>query len=149
MARDAVGIIGASTCTEQEYERAYNLGKGLAQMGYPIICGGLTGVMEAASKGAFEEGGIVIGIIPQSSPSYANPYVTIAIATGIGHARNSIIVNSSRILVAVGGEYGTLSEIALALKTGKTVLGLETWHIPGVVRMSSVEEILKAIKGMT
>lgn len=104
--------------------------------------------MEAASKGAREEGGLVIGIVPQSNPGEANPYVTVAVATGMGHARNSIIVNTAQVLVAVGGEYGTLSEIALALKGGKVVLGLDTWDIPGVVRVSSVEEVLRTLEGL-
>ncbi len=140
-----IGVIGASKCTPREYERAYELGKGLAQAGYPVVCGGLSGVMEAVSKGVAEEGGLVVGILPQSHPFYANPHVTIAVATGLGHARNSIIVNTAKLLIAVGGEYGTLSEIALALKTGKTVLGLDTWQIPGVIRMASVKEILKTL----
>jgi len=144
--KNIVGVIGASKCTPQEYESAYKLGKGLAQIGYPVVCGGLTGVMEAVSKGVAEEGGLVIGILPQSHTSYANPYVTVAVATGLGHARNSIIVNTSKVLIAVGGEYGTLSEIALALKTGKTVLGLNTWQIPGVIKVASVEEALKTVK---
>jgi len=148
MAKAVVGVIGASRCTSQEYERAYQLGKGIARLGAVLVCGGLSGVMEAASKGAQEEGGLVIGIIPQAHPSEANPYVTVAVATGMGHARNSIIVNTARILVAVGGEYGTLSEIALALKGGKVVLGLETWDIPGVVRVSSVAEALSTLEGL-
>ncbi len=148
MAKPVVGVIGASRCTPQEYERAYKLGKGIARLGAPLVCGGLGGVMEAASKGAQEEGGLVVGIIPQSHPGEANPYVTVAVATGMGHARNSIIVNTARVLVAVGGEYGTLSEIALALKGGKLVLGLETWDIPGIVRVSSVEEALKTLEGL-
>jgi uncharacterized protein (TIGR00725 family) len=146
MAKDTVGIIGASKCTPQEYERAYKLGKGLAQAGRPVVCGGLSGIMEAVSKGVAEEGGLAVGILPQSHPSHANPYITIAVATGLGHARNFVIVNTSKVLIAVGGEYGTLSEIALALKTGKTVLGLDTWQIPGVVKMASVEEALKTVR---
>ena len=148
MAKPVVGVIGASRCNPQEYDRAYRLGRGIAQLGAALVCGGLGGVMEAASKGAQEGGGLVIGIIPQSHPGEANPYVTVAVATGMGHARNSIIVNTAQALVAVGGEYGTLSEIALALKGGKTVLGLDTWDIPGVVRVSSVEEALKTLEGL-
>ncbi len=146
MAKPVVGVIGASRCTPREYERAYQIGKGIARLQAILVCGGLGGVMEAASKGAQEEGGLVIGIIPQAQPGEANPYVTVAVATGMGHARNSIIVNTARVLVAVGGEYGTLSEIALALKGGKVVLGLDTWDIPGVVRVSSVEEALKTLE---
>ncbi|RLD97283.1 MAG: TIGR00725 family protein [Aquificota bacterium] len=148
MAKAVVGVIGASQCNPQEYERAYQLGRGIARLGAFLVCGGLGGVMEAASKGAREEGGLVIGIIPQSNPGEANPYVTVAVATGMGHARNSIIVNTAQVLVAVGGEYGTLSEIALALKGGKAVLGLDTWDIPGVIRVSSVKETLRTLEGL-
>ncbi len=148
MTKAVVGVIGASQCTPQEYEKAYQIGRGIARLGAIVVCGGLGGVMEAVSKGAREEGGMVVGIIPQSHPGEANPYVTVAVATGMGHARNSIIVNTARVLVAVGGEYGTLSEIALALKGGKVVLGLDTWEIPGVVRVSSVEEVLGTLEDL-
>jgi uncharacterized protein (TIGR00725 family) len=146
MRKKVVGIIGASQCSLEEYQKAYDLGKFIAESGYLLVCGGLTGVMEGASKGATDAGGIVLGIIPYADPSKANPYVTIAVATGMGHARNSVIVNTSNVLVAVGGEYGTLSEIALALKMGKMVIALDSWSIPGVVKVSSVNEAIKLIK---
>jgi len=111
-----------------------------------VICGGLTGVMEAVSKGVSEAGGLCIGVVPGYSRHEANPYVSVAIATGMGHARNVIIAATADVLVAVGGEYGTLSEIAYALKMGKPVVSLHSWDIPGVLKVSSVEEAVSLVR---
>jgi uncharacterized protein (TIGR00725 family) len=94
-----------------------------------MICGGLGGVMEAAARGAKEEGGLTVGVLPGDDPQQANPYVDIPIVTGMGYARNIIIVRSSRAIIAVGGSYGTLSEIAYALNLGVHLVGLGTWDI--------------------
>jgi hypothetical protein len=101
---------------------------GIAEMGAVLICGGRGGVMDAAAKGATDAGGTVIGILPGDDPSEGNPYLSFAIATGLGDARNAVIARTSDILVAVSGGYGTLSEIGLALKMGKPVIGLFTWQ---------------------
>ena len=118
---EAIGVIGAGDCNNEIYETAYNVGKIVAENKQILICGGLQGVMEASCKGAFENNGITIGILPGDDVKSANRYVTVPIATNMGHSRNIIIVTSSSFLIAVGGGYGTLSEIAIALKMGKKV----------------------------
>jgi uncharacterized protein (TIGR00725 family) len=101
-------------------------------------------VMEAACRGARAEGGTTIGILPGLDRSAANPYVSVAIATGLGEARNALVVRAADSLIAVGGAYGTLSEIALALKAGKRVVGLNTWEIEGITPVESAEAALGA-----
>jgi uncharacterized protein (TIGR00725 family) len=109
-----------------------------------LVCGGLGGVMEAACRGARAEGGTTVGILPGLDRSAANPYVAVAIATGLGEARNALVVRAADCLIAVGGAYGTLSEIALALKAGKRVVGLRTWEIDGVTAAESAAAALSA-----
>lgn len=108
------------------------MGRLLAERGAVLVCGGLGGTMEAACRGAKQAGGTTIGLLPGSSRSDANRYVDVAIPTGLGEARNALVVRTADVLIAVGGGYGTLSEIALALKVGKRVIGLDTWAIDGV-----------------
>ncbi len=143
-----IGIIGAGSCDTATAEIARETGRLLAERGALLYCGGLSGVMEAACQGAVSAGGTTIGIIPGNTPQDANPYVTIPVATGLGQARNLVIINSSDALIAISGRYGTLSEIAFALKLGKPVIGLSTWReIPGVIETSSPEEAVNlAIK---
>jgi len=141
-----IGIIGTGIADKEIYESAYKVGKLLAEKGAIIYTGGLGGVMEAASKGAFEAGGITVGILPGHKAEDANPYVKILVLTDMGHARNVILVRSVEIVVAIAGGYGTLSEIALALKMWKPVIGFKTWeNIPGVHYVSSAEEVLSKI----
>jgi uncharacterized protein (TIGR00725 family) len=123
---------------------AETVGRLVAQRGAALVCGGLGGVMEAACRGARAEGGATIGILPGLDRSAANPYVKVAIATGLGEARNALVVRAADCLIAVGGAYGTLSEIALALKAGKRVVGLNTWEIEGVTPVDSAEAALSA-----
>ncbi|MDK2795278.1 MAG: hypothetical protein PWQ58_477 [Archaeoglobaceae archaeon] len=118
-----IGVIGASVCDEETYEIAFRVGQLLAEKGCILINGGLGGVMEASAKGAKSKGGITVGILPRKI-SEANPFIDIKIATDMGHARNMIIVHSSDALISIGGEYGTISEIAIALKEGKPVASL-------------------------
>jgi uncharacterized protein (TIGR00725 family) len=125
----AIGVIGAKSCDEKTAAKALEIGRGIALAGFALVCGGLRGVMEAACRGASEAGGLTIGILPGDSVATANPYVKIPIATGLGIARNVIIVRSSTVLVAVGGGPGTLSEIAYALQLGVPVVSLES-HRP-------------------
>jgi len=140
-----IGVIGAARASEDEFARALKVGELVAKRGAVLICGGLEGVMEAASLGAKNAGGTTVGIIPSYEKKDANPYVQIVVATGMGHARNTIVAASSDALIAIGGETGTLSEIALALKLGKKVIGLETWDIPGVIKAKTPEEAVKKV----
>ncbi len=122
-----IGIIGAGVCNQEIYDLAKETGRLVAQRGGIVYCGGLGGVMEAACLGASEEGGITVGILPGFKASDANPYVKIPIVSGLSHARNVILVRSCEVLIAISGSHGTLSEIALALKMWKPVIGLNTW----------------------
>ena len=121
-----VGIMGGSSCTEEQYRQAFEMGGHAARKGAVVLTGGGTGVMEAASKGAIEAGGLTLGILPGHDREQANPFVSLCIVTNLGDARNPINVLSSDVVVAIGGAGGTLSEIALALKNGKRVVGLST-----------------------
>lgn len=124
-----VGIIGAGSCDSQTAALAEAVGSQLARQGVGIICGGLGGVMAAACRGAKAAEGMTIGVLPGVDAAAANPWVDIAIATGMGEARNLILVRSAQALIAVGGEYGTLSEIAFALKLGVPIIGLNSWQL--------------------
>jgi uncharacterized protein (TIGR00725 family) len=123
------------------------VGRGLAARGAVVVCGGLGGAMEAACRGAKEAGGMTVGLLPGPDRDDANPYVDVSIATGLGEARNALVVRTADALIAVGGGYGTLSEIALALRTGKRVVGLGTWEIDGIEPASSPEEAVEAVWG--
>lgn len=112
-----------------------------------LVCGGLEGVMEAACRGAKEAGGTTIGILPGTDRGAANPFVDVAVPTGLGEARNALVVRAADALVAVGGGYGTLSEIALALKAGKPVVGLGTWDVDGVEAADSPEAAVETVLG--
>ena len=124
-----IAVIGGGECLPQEAETAEVVGREIARQGAILVCGGLGGVMEAACKGAHSEGGVTIGILPGDKRQPANPYVQIPIVTGIGYARNVIVVKSAQAVIAVGGSYGTLSEISHALQNGIPVIGLNTWSL--------------------
>jgi uncharacterized protein (TIGR00725 family) len=142
--RKQVAVIGAGTCSTEIRALAEAVGKEIAKKGAVLVCGGLGGVMEAAAKGAKLEGGTTIGILPGTCREDANPWIDIAILSGMGHARNALIAQSSDALIAVSGEYGTLSEIALGLKMGKPVLSLDCkWEIEGVHRVKSPQEAVE------
>ena len=139
-----IAVIGDSSCSKEVYGIAEEVGKCIAQEGGILITGGLGGVMEAASKGAKQAGGITIGILPGLSREDANRYVVIPITTGLSHARNIIIARSADALIAVSGGYGTLSEIAIGLKLGKPVIGIKTWDtIEGVIKVDHPEEAIQ------
>lgn len=121
------------------------MGRELGSRGAVLVCGGLGGVMEAACRGAKEAGGTTIGILPGSDRSAANAHVDFAIPTGLGEARNALVVRAADALVAVGGGYGTLSEIAFALKAGKRVVGLGSWDIEGVEPAASPADAVEAV----
>lgn len=139
-----VGVIGAGLCDPETVRLAEEVGAMVAQRGGILYTGGLGGVMEAAARGARGTGGITVGILPGATASDANPYVTIPVVTGMGHARNVILVRSSEVLIAISGSHGTLSEIALALKMWKPVVGLHTWKdISGVHYCLTAEEAVE------
>nr|WP_319395691.1 TIGR00725 family protein [uncultured Desulfobacter sp.] len=139
--RVPVGILGGRKASEEQLADALELGGLIARMGLTLICGGRQGVMEAACKGASGAGGICVGLLPDDSPDFANPYVTIPLATGIGVARNAILTRAALCLVAIGGGYGTLSEIAFGLQFEKKVLGLSgAPNIPGMLPCRSPKE---------
>jgi len=124
-----VAVCGPSVATEQEAAWAEEVGRRLAESGAVVVCGGLGGVMDAVARGAAAAGGMVIGILPGETRSGASLHLTVAIPTGLGEARNALIARSADAVIAIGGEWGTLSEIALARKMGKPVIGLATWEL--------------------
>ena len=120
---------------------AEQVGRGLAEAGAALVCGGLGGVMEAAARGARQAGGLTVGILPGPSHRDANPFVDVSVVTDLGHARNALVVRSSHAVIALAGEHGTLSEVALALTMGIPVIGLKSWgHLDGVVATESPGE---------
>lgn len=127
-----VAVIGPSEATPDETERAEAVGRLLATRGAVVVCGGLGGVMEAVSRGAAEAGGTVLGILPGTQRADANEHVTVAVTTGMGEMRNPLVVRSADAVIAVGGAYGTLSELAFALRTGVPVVGIGTWDLPDI-----------------
>jgi len=124
-----VGVIGEAVCARATARAAERVGAAIAEAGAVLFCGGRTGVMEAAARGATRAGGIVVGVLPGFRRADANRWVTIPIVTGMDQARNVVLVRSCDAVIALGGRYGTLSEIALALKLGVPVVGLRTWKL--------------------
>lgn len=148
MARRVIAVIGAGECDEATRARAREVGRLLAEAGCVVITGGLGGVMEAASEGAASAGGLVVGVVPGDDPDHANRHVDVPIATGIGDARNAVLANTAHAFVAVGGAYGTLSEIAFALKRGKRVVSLGSWDLdPAIARAGSPREAVRLVLG--
>jgi uncharacterized protein (TIGR00725 family) len=142
-----VAVVGPGDATADELAAAEEVGRLLAEGGAAVVCGGLGGVMEAACRGARSAGGLTLGILPGRDRREANPYVDVAVPTGLGEARNALVVRAADAVVGVGGGYGTLSEIALALKGGTPVVGLGTWELAragqpdrGIVQASSASE---------
>ena len=124
-----IAVIGGGEPSPEEAKLAEEVGRELAKQGAILVCGGLGGVMKAACRGADSEGGVTIGILPGDNPRTANPYVQIPIVTGIGYARNVAVVKSAQAVIAIGGSYGTLSEIAYARQSDIPVIGLNTWSL--------------------
>jgi uncharacterized protein (TIGR00725 family) len=149
--RVQISVIGAGESEEEIFRTAEEVGRRIAEAGAVLICGGRGGVMEAASRGAAEAGGTVIGVLPTLSPADANPYVTHAVATGIGEARNLAVVASGEAVIALGGEWGTLSEIAHARKIGRPVVAIRSWTLRnragtdlGIVEAETPEQAVSA-----
>ena len=140
MRKRVIGVIGASNASYEESKAAEEVGELIAKNGFILVSGGLTGVMEAASKGASSANGIVVGIIPGSTVDDANQFVDISIVTNMGHARNVIIAHTADALIAIGGKEGTLSEIAIARKLGKPVASLNSYDVEGVKVVVSPEQ---------
>jgi hypothetical protein len=136
-----VAVIGPG---DEPTVAAAEVGRLLAERGAVLVCGGRGGAMEAACRGAKEAGGVTVGILPGSDRSQANPFVDLVLPTGLGEARNALVVGAADVVIAVGGGYGTLSEIALALKAGKRVIGLGTWEIEGVTAVEGPEAAVAA-----
>lgn len=139
-----IGVIGAGECLDPVYQLARNTGFEIGKRGWVLICGGLGGVMEGAAKGCSEAAGMTVGILPGPDKESANPYIKVPIPSGLGEGRNLLVVRASDILISVSGGYGTLAEIALALKTGIPVIGIDTWKdIKGVHYVSDHHEAIK------
>jgi uncharacterized protein (TIGR00725 family) len=146
MRKALVAVIGGNDCSPEVEKLAYETGREIAKAGYILVCGGLGGVMEAASQGAKKAGGLTIGILPGKNKRDANPFIDIPIVTSMSHARNAIIVRTADAVIAVGGKYGTLSEIALAKAIDRPVFGLKTWDIEGVIKISTPRDAIKMIR---
>jgi uncharacterized protein (TIGR00725 family) len=140
-----VAVVGPGDASPDELHAAEEIGAGLARAGAVVVTGGLGGVMEAACRGARSSRGRTVGLLPGDDRDAANGWVEIAIATGLGELRNGLVVRAADALVAVGGAYGTLSEVALALKLGRPVVGLGTWDVHGIEHVSTPEEALDRI----
>ena len=140
MARAHVAVVGPGVANADEAAVAEAVGRGLARAGAVVVCGGLGGVMEAACRGAREADGLTVGLLPGADRADANRWVELAIPTGLGEARNALVVRAADAVIAVGGEWGTLSEIAFAMKAGKPVIGLGTWDLPDIAAVDSAEE---------
>ena len=145
-----VSVCGSSEAGQRELDYAEQVGKLLAEAGAIVICGGLGGVMDAAARGATSAGGIAVGLLPDFDRHGASEHLTIALPLGMGEARNALVARTADVLIAIGGEWGTLSEIALGKKMGKTVIGLNTWEprrdgipIEGIVSADSPEEAVR------
>ena len=135
-----IGVIGGSSPDKESRQTAFRVGQLIAEKGAILVCGGLSGVMEAASRGAKEAGGFTMGILPGSSLDDANIYVDIPVATGLGYGRNSLVAMNSDVIIAIDGQYGTLSEIAYGCIYRKKVIGMGTWDVEGVIPVDSPEQ---------
>ena len=145
MRKKVVSVIGGHSCTKKVEQIAKKLGKKLAKVVDILVCGGLGGTMEAICTGFKAGGGLTIGIIPSYDKNDANPYVDIVIPSGLGLARNVLVVKSADVVVALPGKEGTLSEIAYALQFGIPVISLNSWDMPGVIKVKTVDEVAKKI----
>ena len=149
--RPYVAVVGGGEADPDVLAIAEEVGRHLARRDAVVLCGGLGGVMEAACRGAKAEGGTTVGILPTDDRHHANAYVDVAIATGMGEARNALVVRAADVVLAVDGEFGTLSEIALALRTGTPVVGIATWElsmqgrpVDVILRVETAEDAVEA-----
>ena len=138
--------MGGHSCSQEIYQLAYELGQLIAKEGWILVCGGRTGVMEAVCKGAQEAKGLTVGILPSYNGKDANQYLDVKIPTGLGYARNVLVVRAAEAMIALSGKEGTLSEIAFALSEKKPVVGIETWDIKGVIKASGAKDAIAKVK---
>lgn len=143
--RPRIAVFGGRVSTDSLLDVAYDVGKEIALRNAILYCGGMGGVMEAASRGAAENNGITVGILPTAEADAANPYITVPIVTGIGTARNYVIARSVDAAIAINGKYGTLSEIAYSLDFNKPVIGIHTWDIEGVIQAADANEAMNKL----
>ena len=143
-----IGVIGGRKAGKALLKEAEQVGRLIAARGAVVVCGGLSGVMEAVSRGAREGGGLTVGILPQDHKRDANRYIDIPVVTGLGIGRNVIIARTADALIAIGGGYGTLSEIAFGLQLGKPVAGIETWDIRGIIPADNAEDAVVKVFDM-
>jgi uncharacterized protein (TIGR00725 family) len=149
-----LGVVGSGEPDQTTDLLAERIGREIAEAGAVLVCGGLGGVMAAACRGAVAAGGLTIGLLPGMSRGDANPWIEVAIPTGLGELRNGLVVRASDVLIAIGGEYGTLSEVAFALKLGRPVVGVGTWQLErpdgnlddAVTRATAQDAVVKAIE---
>ena len=148
--RKVISIIGGAECSEVERKIAEHVGYLLAKEGVILLCGGRGGVMEAACRGSWNAGGTTIGLLPGKDFSEGNPYLDIVLPTGMGNLRNALVAQAGECIIAIGGGYGTLSEIGIALKSGRKVIGIGTWNAVDnsgkeikILQASSAEEAVK------
>jgi uncharacterized protein (TIGR00725 family) len=152
MRLEYISVIGGGQCGAADYATAMEVGRLIAEAGATLVCGGLSGIMEAAARGAREAGGSTIGILPGHDRSHANPYLDHVVTTGIGHARNLAVVSSGDAVIAIGGSYGTLSEIGLARRVGRPVIILSGWRVQndegteGILYASSPREAMALVR---
>lgn len=146
MRNKVVSVIGGRDCNKELENLVHDLGKKLAKVVNILVCGGLGGTMEAIARGFKAGGGLTIGIIPGYDKNDANPFIDIVIPTGLGLARNVLVVKSADVVVALPGEAGTLSEIAYCLQFDIPVISLKSWNIPGVIRVKTVGEAVREVK---
>ena len=142
-----VAVVGPGNAQAAHESAAEEVGRLIAERRAILVCGGLGGVMEAACRGARAAEGVTVGLLAGTERDDANAYVSVALPTGLGQARNAVVVRSADSVVAIGGGYGTLSEIALALKAGKRVVGLDSWDIDGVVAVADPDAAVAAVLG--
>jgi uncharacterized protein (TIGR00725 family) len=135
-----VAVVGPGEASPEEADAAEQVGRGLAEAGAALVCGGLGGVMAAACRGADAAGGLTIAILPGTDRGAANEWARVVIPTGMGEMRNALVVRAAQAVISIGGGYGTLSEVALALKTGVPVVGIKPWPIEGIVQVGSAAD---------
>lgn len=141
-----ISVIGGHKTDKQTAKLAEQIGEIIAQLGAILLCGGLSGVMEHVAKGAKKAGGLTVGILPGEDKNDANRYIDIPLATGLGFTRNTLVAGCADVIIALPGKEGTLSEIGFALNAKKTVIGLKTWDIPGIIKVKSVGQVKNRIK---
>jgi len=140
-----IAVIGANRPKNENLLIAEELGRLIAKKGYILVCGGLGGIMEAAAKGADQEGGLIIGILPGNDLAAANQYVDLPIATGIGYLRNGMVVMNADLVIAIDGQYGTLSEIAFSQIFNKPLILINSWDVPGAYKAQSAREAIELV----